>query len=183
MGTWILMLLLACSGGETPTPEPAPADAPEKADKAKGKVKGKAKQPAAPVEMVKATIYFVDSAALAEGREPVLVPVEREVGAKTPERNALWNLFKGPTEEEAARGLVMLKSGSEGFEAFALEGGVAKFKLKGGCSSEGKTLTVFDLAQKTLTGFETVKHVQILGPTDTTAPEGAADHRPDCLQP
>lgn len=185
--TWsIVLVLLACSGSEAPAPSPeGPAvEAPAKTPKGKAKSKGRTKAPApAPVEMVPATVYLYDAAAMKEGREPVFVPVERQVGAKAPEKNAVWNVFKGPTEEEAAKGLSVLTSGASGFEAFTLVDGVATLKLKGGCQAEGGVHTVYDHLAKTLLGFDSVKHVKVLGPSDTSAPEGAVDHRPDCLQP
>ncbi len=179
---WLLVLsLLGCG-----TTEPPAAPAPNKTAPAKAKQKAKTKQKAkapAPVEMVPATIYLVDTKAQKEGKEPVLVAVERQVGKLAPEKNAVWNVFKGPTEEEAAKGLASLKSGAQGFEGFTLADGVATLKLRGGCSGEGGTLTVYDQLHKTLTGFDTVEHVKLLGPTDAKAPEGKVDHRPDCLQP
>jgi len=189
-----LVALLAC-GGSTPAPSAPPEGAPARAKapkgkatkgkvKAKGKAKGKAaKGKAPPVDMIDATIFLVDTKAQAEGREPVLVPVTRKVGKLAPEKNAVWNLFKGPTPEETEKGLAMVASGAVGFQNFTLVDGVATLKLRGGCAPEGAALTVYDVVHKTLTNFDSVKHVKVLGPTDAAAPEGAADHRPDCLQP
>mgnify|MGYP000067466780 FL=1 len=195
MMSTLLFALLACGGSSTEAPSPdAPAtqrgakQAKGKAAKgkaakgkaAKGKAKGKAP---APVEMVDATIYLIDTKAVAEGKEPTMVAVTRKVGKLAPEKNAVWNVFKGPTDEEKGKGLDVVKSGAEGFEGFVLADGVATLKLRGGCDAGGATVTVYDLLHKTLTGFDSVKHVKVLGPSDAAAPEGMVDHRPDCLQP
>ncbi len=185
---WWLTVLVACSGGEATAPtdgetKDAPAPDAGKAKKGKGKAgKGKAKPPE--VEKVPAKIWLLDKAAFAEGREPYLVAVDREVGAKAPQKNAVWTLFQGPTAEESAKGLELVKSGAEGFEDLTIEGGVATLKLRGGCASEGSTVTVYDLIRETLLQFEDVQHVKLLDPEgNTTRPEGTEDSRPECLEP
>ena len=185
MMSTLLFALLACGGSSTEAPSPDAPATQRGAKQAKGKAaKGKAaKGKAPPVDMIDATIFLVDTKAQAEGREPVLVPVTRKVGKLAPEKNAVWNLFKGPTPEETEKGLAMVASGAVGFQNFTLVDGVATLKLRGGCAPEGAALTVYDVVHKTLTNFDSVKHVKVLGPTDAAAPEGAADHRPDCLQP
>jgi Fe-S cluster biogenesis protein NfuA len=165
--------------------EPPPKEAPARGkakSKTKAKAKGRGKAPA-PVPMIPATVYLYDAeAAKAEGNDG-FVAVQREVGKAAPEKNAVWNLFKGPTDEEKAKGLVVNTSGATGFEGFKVEDGVATLRLRGGCSSEGATVTIYDHLHRTLTAFDSVQHVKVAGPGETTTPDGKVDHRPDCLQP
>lgn len=145
--------------------------------KAKMKMKAKSKQPTIP-----ASIWLVDKAKLDAGDADPWVAVERQIGPATPAKNSVWQLFKGPTPEEAERGLVLFKSGAEGFENFDLQGDMATLQLRGGCSSEGGAITVYDHLSRTLKGFPEVKTVRVLGPDGTTqAAEG--DSRPACLEP
>lgn len=179
-GLW-LALVIGCGGTAPAGDAPAQADGTEKkAKKAKGKGKGKARA----VEKVPVKITLLDTAAFAEGREPYFVQVDREVGAKAPQKNAVWMLFQGPTDEEKAKGLDVVKSGAEGFEDFQLQDGVATLKLRGGCASEGSTVTVYDLIRETLVAFPEVEHVKLLDPEGTTQDaEGPGDSRPECLEP
>ncbi len=158
-----------------------PAAPKEKKGKGKRK-KGKGKAP--PVEKVGVKVYYLDQNAMDAGTEPVLVAVERQVGAKMPQKNAVWSMFQGPTPEEVERGLKLVASGAEGFEAFAVADRIATLKLRGGCDNAGDTTSVYDLIAATLKDFEDIDHVKVLDPSGTTSePEGAGDSRPDCLQP
>lgn len=172
---------------EAPTePPPAPADPAAEQGKA-GKQKrsrGKAKKPPAEVEKVEAQIFFLDQARFDRGEQPYLVAVQRQVGAKTPERNAVWTLFKGPTPEEEAAGLALVTSGAEGFTDLQIADGIATLKLRGGCDSSGSTLTIYDHLVATLTAFDSVDHVKLLDASGATQdPGGAGGSRPECLEP
>lgn len=177
----LAFVLLACEPAPPATTDAAPAPTDEPKAKAKA---GKAKAPPAPVEKVGVKVYFVDSAKMAKGEKPFLVAVERQVGAKTPPKNAIWSLMQGPTEEETAAGLTLVKSGADGFEEFKIEDGVASLKLRGGCTSEGSAVTVYDLMRATLLEFPEIKQVKLLDPEGATqTPEGAVDSKPACLEP
>ncbi|HHO50650.1 MAG TPA: hypothetical protein ENK18_07185, partial [Deltaproteobacteria bacterium] len=145
---------------------------------------GKANLPPADVEKIPAKIFFLDRARFDRGEEPYLVAVERQVGAKTPERNAVWTLFKGPTPEEAAAGLTLVTSGAEGFTDLKIADGVATLKIRGGCDAQGSTLTIYDHLVATLTAFDSVEHVKLLDASGQTQhPDGAGGSRPECLEP
>lgn len=134
------------------------------------------------VAKVTTKLYFVDQAKLDAGAEDYFVEVTREVGAKAPAKNAVWNLFKGPTEDEKAKGLVFLSSGTVGFQGFSIEGDTATLQLRGACSSNGGTVTVYDHLTRTLKAFPEIEHVRIVGP-DESVPTEPGDHRPACLEP
>ena len=117
------------------------------------------------------------------GGEPKLVEVKRKVGAKMPEKNAVWVMYKGASPKEKEAGLTFWANGTEGFQGFAIEDGVAKLQLRGSCEDAG-ALTVYDSIAATLKQFDTVEFVQVAAPGQEL-PEGLgkADFRPDCLQP
>ena len=147
--------------------------------KAKGKGKGKANIP-----KVDVALYFVDQKKLTEGAEDPWVKITRQVGAKTPAKNAVWQLFKGPTDDEMADGLQLFKSGSGGFQSFKIEGNTATLQLREGCDSAGSTITIYDHISKTLKEFPEIEHVKLLDPEGATqAPEAEGDSRPACLEP
>ena len=143
--------------------------------KVKGRKNGNM-APKVPVQLV-----FLDQAKFDAGDKEPWVTVTREVGAKTPAKNAVWNLFKGPTEDEKAKGLVFLSSGSTGFQGFTVQGDTATLQLRDGCNAGG-AITVYDHIARTLKQFPEIKHVQVAGPSDAL-PTTPGDHVPDCLQP
>lgn len=134
------------------------------------------------VQRVDATIYLIDKAKYEAGEEDYWVPVTRKVGAKSPAKNAIWNMFKGPTAEEKAKGLVFMDSGATGFQGFKLEGDTVTLQLREGCDSKGSTVTVYDHLAKTLKGFPEISHLRVAGPDDPM-PTEPGDFRPGCLQP
>lgn len=143
---------------------------------AKMRMKAKSKVPT-----VKAKVWLVDTNKLDAGEDP-WVAVEREVGARMPAKNAVWMMFRGPTPEEAASGLALFASGTEGFQDFTLDGTTATLQLRGGCDTQGRTITVYDHLVKTLKEFPDVTAVRVLGPDGTTQ-GGEGDSRPACLEP
>lgn len=155
----------------------------QKKGKFKGKRKGKRKN-GANFERVDATLWFVDQKKFDAGEEDFWVSATRPVGAKTPAKNAVWQLFKGPTPEEAAEGMVLHKSGAEGFQSFKVEGKTATLQLRAGCTNEGGTVTIFDHLAKTLKSFPEIEHVKVLSPDGATQnAEGEGDSKPACLEP
>lgn len=134
------------------------------------------------VPRVETSLFFIDQAKFDQGAEDYWVEVKRSVGAKAPAKNAVWNLFKGPTPEEQAKGLTFMASGAVGFQGFAIEGDTATLQLRGGCNSNGATVTVYDHLKKTLSQFPEIQHVRVVGPDDSV-PTEPGDHRPACLEP
>lgn len=146
-----------------------------KMQKMKGRRNG-AGAPKIPVKLV-----LLDQAKFDAGDKDPWVTVTRQVGAKTPAKNAVWHLFKGPTEEEKAQGLVFLSSGASGFQGFSIEGDTATLQLRDGCDSGG-AVTVYDHISRTLKQFPEITHVRVVGPNDGP-PTVAGDYVADCLQP
>lgn len=134
------------------------------------------------VPKVATQLYFVDQGKFDKGEQDYWVAVTREVGAKAPAKNAVWNLFKGPNPEEKKKGLTFFSSQAIGFQGFSIEGDTATLQLRGGCNSNGSTVTIYDHLSKTLKGFPEIEHVRIVGP-DESVPTEKGDHRPACLEP
>ncbi len=152
--------------------------------KLKGKRKRKGKGRKADIPRVAVGLYYVDKTKLAAGDEDPWVRVERQVGAKTPAKNAVWQLLKGPLPKEETDGLTLFKSGSMGFQNFAIEGTTATLGLRGGCDSGGSTITVYDHIEKTLTAFPEIEHVKLMDADGNTQdPDGEGSSRPACLEP
>jgi Fe-S cluster biogenesis protein NfuA len=149
--------------------------------KMKRKRKGKRK---VDIPRVAVGLYYIDTNKLEAGDEDPWVRVERQVGAKTPAKNAVWQLLKGPGPKEQSDGLTLMKSGSDGFQNFAIEGTTATLSLRGGCDSGGSTITVYDHIEKTLKAFPEIEHVKLLDAEGNTQnPDGEGDSRPACLEP
>jgi len=129
-------------------------------------------------------IYFLDEEKFAVGAEPFVVAVERQVDAQAAASEALEQLFAGPTAEEEALGLRFVNSGATGFSDFAVEDGIARVQLTGGCDSGGSTFTIAQEIIPTLTQFPNIEHVKVLDPEGSTEnPEGPGDSIPFCLEP
>ncbi len=186
---WIVfwLALTGCGGscsddGAQTEPSPGKERKVPKGKAPKGKApKGKApKSGKAKVEQTTVKVFLADPTK--SGTE-ALVEVERQVGKKTPERNAVYAMFRGPNPEEKERGLELAKNGAIGFHGLKIEDGVAKLQLRGACESPGER-TIYDHISATLKQFDTVEFVQIAAP-EASLPEdlGKVDHRPDCLQP
>lgn len=135
------------------------------------------------VPKVDVELHYLDAKKLEAGEDP-WVAVERKAAARNPLKNAVWHLFKGPNEEEKAKGLTFVKSGAEGFEDFKLVDKTVEIKLRGGCDAKGSTTTVYDHLARTLKAFPEVDHVKVYGPDgQTNEPDGTGDSRPACLEP
>ena len=182
--TLALVFTAGCTCNESDNPAARPrAGKAKMKGKFKGKRKFKAKNKA---NMPKVTVglYYVDKAKLDAGDEDFWVKVDREVGAKTPAKNAIWQLMKGPTPEQEAEGLTLFRSGAEGFQDFDITGQTATLQLRGGCDSAGSTVTVYDHMKKTLEAFPEIEHVKLLGPDGSTQDAtGEGDSKPACLEP
>lgn len=181
--TLALLFTAGCTCNDSNNPAAGPRAG--KMAKMKGKTKFKAKgkrKAAGPVEKTMVGLYFVDQAKVEAGEDP-WVKVEREVGAKTPAKNAVWQLFKGPTPEEEARGLKLFGSGAAGFQDFNIEGDTVTLQLRDGCDSMGSTITVYDHVVKTLKEFPEIAHVRLLDPQGATQDIDGGDARPACLEP
>jgi Fe-S cluster biogenesis protein NfuA len=77
-----------------------------------------------------------------------------------------------------------VRSRAAGFVDLAIVGGVARVRLRGGCSSGGSTVTIAGEIMPTLRQFDTVDWVKVLDPSGSTAdPTGPGDSIPDCLNP
>ncbi|MEZ4316995.1 MAG: GerMN domain-containing protein [Myxococcota bacterium] len=169
-----------CNEGGNPAARPGAPKMGKMKGKTKGKMKGKTK---GKVPQVGVALYFVDAAKLEAGDADPWVKVDRQVGAKTPAKNAVWQLFKGPTPEEEANGLKLITSGAGGFTSFDVQGNTATLQLRDGCDSAGSTVTVWDHISKTLKEFPEIEHVKLLGPDGSTQDDGSGDAKPACLEP
>lgn len=136
------------------------------------------------VERVDVGIVLLDEKKYADGDADPWVTVRRKVGPHRPVKNAIWMLFKGPTSSEKEKGLTLVSSEAEGFEGFTVADGVVTIKLRGGCSSNGSTVSIYDHLVKTMEGFPQVKSIKVLDPEGKTSmPEGDGNSRPACLEP
>lgn len=137
------------------------------------------------VEMAEITVYFMDESRFAVGTEPYEVGVTRELhpDAFLP-RLALEQYFQGPTDEEAAQGLVQVLSGCTGFSNLQIEDGIARVYLTGPCSSSGSTYTIAAPIMKTLKQFDEIEYVKIYDADGgTEQPIGPSDSTPFSLEP
>ena len=184
---------IGCSG-QGPTPAEGPADEGKEADAAgspstaatsgankrskRGKKAPRGKLPG--MDRKKVEIFWLNDEAFAAGTQPYLVAVEREVPSAKAEGAALEALFAGPSPGEVVQGLSFVASGASGFSSLAIANKVATVKLKGGCDAGGSTFTVYDHIRATLTAFDSVDSVKVLGPDDD---DNAGEPIPTCLQP
>lgn len=129
-------------------------------------------------------IWLVDTDAVETGDGPVFVPRPRRVRADAPAAAALHALFAGPTRQERAAGLRLVRSGAWGFDDLAITDGVARLRLTRACKSGGSTVTVAGEIAPTLRQFPTVDWVKIAAPGGgTEQPTGPSDSIPACLEP
>lgn len=127
-------------------------------------------------------IYLVDSDAFAEGTEPYVVAVPRDVDAEDPIAGAVDALFDGPDADD--EGLELVASDATGADVLSVEDGVARVQLVGGCDSGGSTMTIAQQLLPTLQQFDEVDVVKLLDPDGTTADEASdMDSTPECLEP
>ena len=136
------------------------------------------------VPTVRRPVWLFDVHRFATGSEPYFRPVLRWTLATTPATVLLHRLYAGPTREEQAAGLRLLRSRSTGFTGLRIADGTARVQLLGGCSSGGSTVTVAGEIFPTLKQFPTVDHVVLYDPRGTTEdPGGGTDSVPECLEP
>jgi hypothetical protein len=132
------------------------------------------------------TVYFTDANRYATGTPPFEVAVTRfvPVGTNLPEA-VLIEFFKGPTEEERARGLEAITSGFTGFDRLEVEeDGIARIYLTGPCASLGATYTIAQPLLQNLLQFDEIQYVKIYDAEGVTGqPEGASNSIPPCLEP
>ena len=170
MKTRILIItILALALAACTSPPPAETDTPE----------------IPTVEMAEVTVYFMDEARFAVGTEPYEVGVIRELhpDAFLP-RLALQAYFDGPTEGEAAEGLVQVLSGCTGFSDLQIEDSIARVYLTGPCSSGGSTYTITAPIMKTLKQFDEIEYVKLYNADGgTEQPVGPSDSIPFSLEP
>ena len=137
-----------------------------------------------PFETVWVRTYFVDADNVASGVGPVVRPVWRPVIAPSVARGALDRLFAGPTQAEAAQGLVFINSEATGYSNLTIASGIARVRLRGGCTSGGSTITIANEIVPTLDQFASVSSVKIYSPAGQTAsPTGTSNSIPACLEP
>ncbi len=129
-------------------------------------------------------VFLVDGERFEKGEAPFLAGVPRDVSTAEVIGSALDAIFEGPTAEEKARGFKLVSSKATGLENFSIKDGVLTVQLKGGCDSEGSTVTIADSIIRTAKQFREVKTVKILDTAGKTSnPTGAEDSRPACLEP
>lgn len=129
-------------------------------------------------------VYFLNRANFSVGREPYFTSVLRSVPVTTPAIGLMDRLFAGPTPFETSRSLAFVASRATGFAGLSINGGVARVRLTGGCSSGGSTASIADEIGPTLKQLPTVRWVKIYDPAGHTEdPTGLTDSRPTCLEP
>jgi hypothetical protein len=129
-------------------------------------------------------VWLVDSDAVETGDEPFFVPRQRPIRSDAPAAAALHALFAGPTPQERAQGLRLVRSHAWGFDNLQIADGIARVRLTRGCNSDGSTITVAGEIAPTLRQFPTVDWVKIYGPGGATEqPLGQVDSIPTCLEP
>jgi hypothetical protein len=133
---------------------------------------------------VQRRVFFLDEDRFVANQEPFFVPRLRPVPVGSPATGVMDRLFAGPLDRERARGLRLVRSRATGFADLAIAGGIARVRLRGGCSSGGSTVTIAGEIMPTLRQFDTVDWVKVLDPSGATAdPTGPGDSIPDCLNP
>jgi hypothetical protein len=129
-------------------------------------------------------IWLVDTDAVDTGNGPYFVPRQRPIRSDAPAAAALHALFAGPTPQERADGLRLVRSHAWGFADLHIADGIARVRLTRGCNSDGSTITVAGEIAPTLRQFPTVHWVKIYGPGGATEqPQGHVDSIPACLEP
>jgi hypothetical protein len=132
----------------------------------------------------KRKVWLVDTDAVETGSGPYFVPRQRPIRRDAPAAAALHALFAGPTPQEQADGLRLVRSHAWGFTGLQIAAGIARVRLTRGCNSDGSTITVAGEIAPTLRQFPTVDWVKILSPAGTTEqPQGQVDSIPTCLEP
>ena len=130
-------------------------------------------------------VFFTDSGRFAAGTPPFEEGVTRTALPEMPlPEQALAHFFRGPTEEERQRGLVLIRSGFTGFRELRVEDGIAHVYLIGECNSQGATYSVAQPILANLLQFPEIQFVKLYGAQGSTeAPEGESNSIPFCLEP
>lgn len=129
-------------------------------------------------------VFFLDEDRFVANQEPYFVPRTRPVPVGSPAAGVMDRLFAGPTDRERRQGLRLVRSRATGYTDLAISGGIARIRLRGGCSSGGSTVTIAGEIMPSLRQFDTVDWVKIFDPSGATAdPTGPTDSIPDCLNP
>lgn len=129
-------------------------------------------------------VFFLDEDRFVANQEPYVVPRTRPVPVGSPAAGVMDRLFAGPTDRERTRGLRLVRSRATGYTDLAIAGGIARVRLRGGCSSGGSTVTIAGGIMPSLRQFDTVDWVKVFDPSGATAdPTGPTDSIPDCLNP
>lgn len=131
------------------------------------------------------TVTFQDLPRFVAGTPPFTRVVRRVVPARSQASALLNQLMAGPTNEERARGLRLVRSGAADFDRLSISSlAVARVRLLGGCRSNGSTFTIANLITPTFKALATVDHVKIYDPAGhTERPFGVIDSIPTCLEP
>lgn len=140
---------------------------------------------ASELTQIEISVYFTDSNRYVAATPPFEEAVTRYVAPTTnlPEA-VLTEFFKGPTEEEHARGLDLIASGFTGFSSLRIEDGVAHLYLTGPGESHGATYTIAQPLLANLLQFEEIEFVKIYDSNgETEEPTGQSNSIPFCLEP
>lgn len=158
------------SPAPTPVNAPSPVNAPT--------------NPTSPETQGPVGVYFLDQNAFKAGTQPYEKLVSRDFDPTgIVEVQVMTALFHGPTADEAAQGLAVVKSGSVGY-SMKISQGIASVTLRGTCASGGATYTVANLIQKNLHQFPDIKAIKIFDAQGMTEhPDGVVDSIPTCLEP
>jgi hypothetical protein len=129
-------------------------------------------------------VWFFHEERFVDNREPFFVPRLRPVRVHAPATGVMDRLFAGPLPGERADGLRLLRSKATSYDDLAIESGVARVRLVGGCDSGGSTVTIAGSIMPSLRQFASVDWVKVYDPAgDTASPTGSSDSIPDCLNP
>lgn len=131
------------------------------------------------------TVYFTDQAKFAVGTEPYEVAVTRPLPAGVdPVRAVLDAYFAGPTDEEAAQGLVLVSSGFNGVREYTLVNGIAHIHFEGACANNGAAYSVASVIGKNLEQFPEIIAIKFYDENDDTLdPDSELSSLPYCLEP
>jgi len=135
--------------------------------------------------MVEVQIFFADIPRYVANTEPFETPVARILpdDGHLPEA-ALREYFRGPTVDEAARGLDPMTNGCTGFSQLTIENGIARVYLTGPCNSGGATFTIAGPLMATLLAFPEIEYVKLYDESGQTGdPDGFSNSIPSSLEP
>ncbi len=141
--------------------------------------------PTSTYALVEVQIYFADIPRYVANTEPFETPVIRTLAddGHLPEA-ALREYFRGPTADEAARGLDPMTNGCTGFSQLTIENGIARVYLTGPCNSGGATFTIAGPLMATLLAFPEIEYVKLYDESGQTGdPDGFTNSIPFSLEP